>query len=145
MSTGLSASWELQKAINALLTADATLATLLGGTVRLYDAVPENAELPYIEFGGAGILEWGTDPADDRSGDGEEHTLTFHVWSSYEGKKEVSLVQRRMHELLHDKTSLDLDGHTLVNLRFLMSDTVRDPDGQAFHGISQFRAVTEEN
>jgi len=145
MTTGNSASWELQKAIKTLLVGDATLATLLGGAVRFYDLVPEGAALPYIEYGEAGITAWDTDPADDRSGDGEEHTITIHIWSSYEGKKEVSLVQRRVRELLQNNTSLSLTGHILVNMRFLVSDTVRDPDGQAFHGISQFRAVTEEN
>lgn len=140
-----SASWELQKAIKTWLTGDTALATLMGGAVRFYDAVPEGAELPYIEYGDAGILEWGTDVADDRSGDGEEHTVSIHIWSSYEGKKEVSLIQRRVHELLHDNTVLALTDHILVNMRFQFSDAVRDPDGQAFHGISQFRAVTEEN
>lgn len=140
-----SASWELQKAIKTLFTGDASLATLLGGTVRFYDLVPEDAALPYIEFGEAGITAWDTDVADSRSGFGEEHLLSIHVWSSYEGKKEASLIQRRVRELLQDNTSLSLGGHTLVNMRFLFSDLVRDPDGQAFHAISQFRAVTEEN
>jgi hypothetical protein len=43
---------------------------------------------------------------------------------------------------LHDQ-DLTLSGHRLVNLRHESSEARRDSDGETFHGIARFRAVTE--
>jgi len=36
-----------------------------------------------------------------------------------------------------------LSGHRLINLRHEFSEARRDSDGETFHGIARFRAVTE--
>ncbi len=47
-----------------------------------------------------------------------------------------------MRAALNDQ-QLSLDGHRLVNLRHELSEARRDPDGETYHGIARFRAVTE--
>jgi hypothetical protein len=43
---------------------------------------------------------------------------------------------------LHD-AALTLSGHRLVNLRHELSEARRESDGDTYHGIVRFRAVTE--
>jgi hypothetical protein len=131
-----SASWALQQAIFATLTADVPLLALLGAP-RLYDDVPQAADFPYLTFGQSLDRDWstGTEP-------GNEHTLTLHVWSQARGKKETHEIMDALRTALHDQP-LSLTGHRLVNLRHEHSEARRDPDGDTIHGIARFRAVTE--
>ena len=45
-------------------------------------------------------------------------------------------------DVLHDQP-LTLSDHHLVNLRHEFSEARLDPDGDTFHGIVRYRAVTE--
>jgi hypothetical protein len=47
-----------------------------------------------------------------------------------------------VHDALHDR-DLALEGHRLVNLRHELSEARREPDGDTYHGIVRYRAVTE--
>lgn len=136
-------SFELQKAMRAAILADATLKSLVSAPVRLYDFVPENAPMPYIVHDEPTSSEWDVTPTETDGGFGHEHAIMLHVWSAYEGRKEVSAILSRL-EVLFREWEPSLTGHRLVNIRFQSSDRLRDPDGQAFHGVLQFRAVTEE-
>jgi hypothetical protein len=131
-----SAAWALQTAIFAKLTGNAAVTALLGGQ-RLYDDVPVRAEFPYITFGQSTERDWstGTDA-------GNEHLVTLHIWSRARGRKEADDVIEAARSALHDQ-SLTLIGHQLINLRHDFSDVRRDPDGETFHGITRYRAVTE--
>ncbi len=131
-----SASWALQQAIFAALTADAELTTLLGGA-RVYDDVPERAEFPYVTFALSNERDWSTG-----SDDGSEHTLTLHVWSRAAGRREAHEVLGALRRVLND-AALALTGYRLVNLRHEFSEARRDPDGETYHGITRYRAVTE--
>lgn len=140
-------AFELQKAMRAAILGDDApggLQSLMGDPVPLYDHVPENAAMPYIQHDEPGTAEWDVTPTETDSGYGHEHTVMLHVWSAYEGKKEVSAILYRLEQLFRE-WSPSLTGHRLVNIRFQMSDRLRDPDGQAYHGVIQFRVVTEEN
>ena len=131
-----SASFALQKAIYTTLTANAGVIAVLGAA-RIYDDVPTRSEFPYMTFGQTTERDWstGTEP-------GHEHTITLHVWSRGRGRKEADEVMAAVQAALHD-AALALTGHRLVNLRHEFSDARRDPDGESFHGISRYRAVTE--
>lgn len=135
--------FELQKAMRAAILADASLKALVSNPVRLYDLVPERAVMPYIAHDQPGTTEWDVTPTETDAGYGHEHTIMLHVWSSYEGRKEMSAILYRLEVLFRD-WSPSLTGHRLINIRFQFSDRLRDPDGQAFHGVIQFRMVTEE-
>ncbi len=132
-----SASFALQAALFAALTADAGLAPLLGSPPRLYDDVPPRPAFPYVTFGQSTETDWstGTDP-------GSEHVLTLHIWSKAAGRKEAQAIAAAIQSALHD-AALSLSGHRLVNLRHEHSEARRDPDGETIHGLVRFRAVTE--
>lgn len=131
-----SAALELQKAIHAALSGDGSLLGLLGGP-RIWDDVPRGAAYPYVSFGQSTERDWSTG-----SEEGYEHILTLHVWSRSKGERETHLIMAAMRNALHD-AALIVAGHRLVNLRHEFSDAMRDADGETYHGIVRYRAVTE--
>lgn len=132
----LSASWALQKSIYEALSADVDIVSLLGGA-NIYDEVPQNASCPYLTFGQSQARDWSTGTED-----GQEHVITLHVWSRAAGRKETHDILGAVRNVLHGG-SLSLTDHALINLRHEFSDARRDPDGEHFHGIVRYRAVTE--
>ncbi|KAB2910820.1 MAG: DUF3168 domain-containing protein [Hyphomicrobiaceae bacterium] len=131
-----SSSWALQQSVFARLSADATLLGLLGGA-RIYDDVPQAADFPYLTFGQSTVRDWST-----ATEAGDEHILTLHVWSQAKGRREAHEIMGAVRTALHDQ-GLSLAGHRLVNMRHEFSEARRDPDGETYHGIVRYRAVTE--
>jgi hypothetical protein len=129
-------AWALQRAVYAALSNDSTVTGLLGGA-RIHDDVPQSADFPFVTLGTASISDWstGTEP-------GLEHRLDVHVWSRYAGKREAFAVIDAVRAILHD-ASLSLSGAQLVNLRCQSFEVRRDEDGETYHGVARFRAVTE--
>lgn len=130
------AAWALQAAMFGALAADAAVVGALGGA-RIYDDPPQGAEYPYLTFAQSLSRDWGAAGAD-----GQEHTVTLHVWSRESGRKQAFAVIDAVRAVLHDAT-LTLSGHRLVNLQHEASDVRRDAGGDHVHGIVRFRAVTE--
>jgi Protein of unknown function (DUF3168) len=128
--------WDLQKAAYAALAGDASLTGLIGSGA-VYDHVPQQAAFPYVVIGEARVADWstGTEP-------GSEQLLTLHVWSRYEGKREAYAIADSIRSRL-DEAALTLEDNRLINLRHQFSDLRRDPDGETYHGVLRFRAVTE--
>jgi hypothetical protein len=126
----------LRAAIHSALKSDAPLAALLGGG-KIYDEPPREAELPYVTLGEDMITDGSTSTEE-----GDEHTLTLHVWSRQGGHREAHLIAGAVLEALSE-APLGLDGHHLANLRFIAADVRRQPDGRTYHGIIRLRALTE--
>ena len=133
------AGWPLQKAIFAALSADSTLALLIGDPPRIYDDPPGTAQLPYVQIGDGSESDWGTG-----TDDGAEHQLSIHVWSRAGGRMEARAVLSVIYDALHE-AALSLDSNRLVNLRFALSQVWREGDGETYHGMARYRAVTEPN
>lgn len=131
-----SAGWSLQKSVVQALKSDAQLNALLGG-VRVYDFVPQRAAYPFVSLGNSVVRDWSTS-----SESGFEHALTLHIWSKAKGKKQCLQIISSVRRVLHD-VALVVEDHPLVNLRYEFEDVRLDPDGETFHGIVRFRAVTE--
>jgi len=131
------ASWALQQAVFATLTMSDAIKDIAGDPPRVFDAVPRNSAFPYVVVGEGSESNW--DTATDT---GSEHVLSIRIWSRAGGHKEIKLAAQAVRECL-DGTSLALDGHTLVDLRFLSADFTRETDGETFRAIVRFRAVTE--
>ncbi len=131
-----SAGFALQKAIFEKLTSDAPTLAALGGP-RVYDDAPARTEFPFVTFGQSSERDWSTG-----SDEGYEHLVTLHVWSRARGRREAEQVIAAARAALHDQ-DLTLSGHRLINLRHEFSEARRDSDGETFHGIARFRAVTE--
>ncbi len=134
-----SASWALQQAVFATLSTSEGIKDIAGDPPRVFDAVPRASAFPYIVVGEDGESNW-----DTATESGSEHALAVHIWSRAGGRKEIKLAAETVREALHG-ASLVLDGHTLVDLRYLKSDFTRDSDGETFRAIVRFRAVTEPN
>jgi hypothetical protein len=132
----MNAGWALQKAIYNTLTSDGALTDLLGGQ-RIYDEVPRGAEFPYVTLGQSTVRDWST-----ATDDGEEHVLTLHVWSEANGHREATEIIGALRGALHDR-ELGVSGHRLVNLRQEFAEARREPDGEAYHALVRYRAVTE--
>jgi hypothetical protein len=130
------ASWALQRGVYQALAGSLDLTTLLGG-VRVYDDAPQAAPYPFITLGQSVIRDWSTGTED-----GAEHNLTLHVWSRSGGKKQALEIIEAIRAVLHDQP-LALADHHLVNLRHEFSEARLDPDGDTFHGVVRYRAVTE--
>ena len=130
------ASWALQRGVYQALTGSPHLTALLGGA-RIYDDAPQSAPYPFITLGQSVLRDWSTGTED-----GAEHELTLHVWSRAGGKKQVQEIIESVKAVLHDKPLL-LEDHHLINLRYGFSEARLDPDGDTFHGIVRYRAVTE--
>jgi Protein of unknown function (DUF3168) len=131
-----SSSWALQKAIYAVISTDPTLLDLLGAP-RIYDDVPQATDPPYLTLGQSTVNDWSTGTED-----GDEHLLTLHIWSLADGRRETHAIIDALRAALHDR-ALVLDGHQLINLRYVYSDARREADGETYHGIVRLRAVTE--
>jgi hypothetical protein len=131
------AGWPLQKAIFAALAADSALAAMIGDPPRLYDDPPGNSALPYVQIGDGTEADWST-----ASEAGSEHQLVFHVWSRAGGRMEARAILSAIHDVLHG-AGLTLDSNYLVNLRFTLSQVWRENDGETYHGMARYRAVTE--
>ena len=113
------------------------LKTWIGDPPRLFDDVPQDTPFPYVTLGEVTTLDWSTSTEL-----GSEHRFVIHTWSRYGGRKEIKSIMSVVYDLLHD-ADLPISGHVLVNLRFLFSDVFRDADGETYHGVMRFRAVTE--
>jgi hypothetical protein len=128
--------WALQKAAYAALVGNPALTSLLGGA-RIYDDVPQDAAFPYVVLDQMRLNDWST--CTER---GAEHILMLHLWSRYDGKSEVHAIADAIRTVLDD-AELTLDDNRLVNLAHQYSDLQRDPDGETWHAVMRFRAVTE--
>ena len=132
----ISAEVALRAAIHTTLSADAQLATLLGGP-KIYDEAPRGVLVPYVTFGDLQSRDWSTG-----DGDGVEHFVILNAWSGQTGAREALAIAGRIRELLHDQP-LALSGYALVNLRFTQLDTRRETNGRFTRASPRFRAVTE--
>jgi len=131
------ASWALQSAVYVALTGDSAIQSLLG--TRIFDAVPRNAAFPYAVFGDGKETNW-----DTATEAGSEHQFVVTVWSRAGGHKEAKSIADAIRFRLNNAT-LSLDGHALVDLRFVDCEYARETDGQTYSATLSFRAVTEPN
>lgn len=129
-------SWSLQKAVFAALTTDTDILAQLGGP-HVYDRVPADAQLPYITLGDGTWRDWSTSTEV-----GAEHDLRLHVWVRDGGRSVVRTIADTVHARLNDQ-ALSLDLGVLINLRFQNARILTDPDGETWHGVLSYRAVTD--
>lgn len=130
-------SYELQKLIYERLVADATVHAFVRD--RIYDRIPEKGFFPYIVLGQSFVIE---DDAECITGVVE--TATIQCWSRYQGGfkevKQVSDAVKRSLHLYHTEP----DTQALVELRFLTTNFLDDPDGISRQANMQFQAIMEE-
>lgn len=121
--------WNIQAALYSALSGN------ISATV--YDHVPENSAFPYVVIGEDLANEWDTDTEQ-----GFETVLTLHYWSRYRGKKEIKQLMGEVYGLLH-RTDLTITGQYTVSLMWESSEILLDADGLTYHGIEDYRLISE--
>ncbi|MGM9987232.1 MAG: DUF3168 domain-containing protein [Bacillaceae bacterium] len=101
--------------------------------VSVYESVPKNASFPYIALGEDTVNDWST-----KLEYGEEVTHTIHVFSKFEGKKEVKKILSSILESLTKPLSLS-DGFFIEFSRMDFMEVFTEQDGTTQHGIVRFR------
>lgn len=126
---------ELQKAVYTALDGDATLSALISA---VHDHAPQEPVFPYVQIGHTTTIPW-----DDKSKDGQEHTITIHSWSQYEGHLELKQVMDAVRDVLHNG-ALSVTEQNVVLIRCEFEEPLLDPDSITHHGVQRFRVITEE-
>jgi hypothetical protein len=132
-----SASWALQQGVFAALSANAAVQAVAGNPARIYDAVPRGAVFPYLVVGDDTETN-----NDTKTEQGAEHELAITAWSRAGGRQECKLAADAV-RLALDGAALTLTGHTLIDIRYLSAQFLRESDGETFRAVVKFRAVTE--
>jgi hypothetical protein len=127
----------LRAAILARLSADAAVATLMGGALRLYDEPPRGAEPVYAVFGTADAKDWSSDGSR-----GHEQAAAIVVYAKPGSALSGLQAAERIPALLDD-ASLALLGQRLVALRVVAFAADRDETSNLARGTVHLRAVTE--
>ena len=105
----------------------------------VYDAHPENAVFPYVTMGEITARDWS-----DKSADGTEVHSTIHIWSQYQGKKEVEEMSDAILQAL-TSSNLDLGPNFRASFDRLDSyNLIIDLDGVTRHGILIIKYLIEE-
>jgi hypothetical protein len=126
----------LRKAIRGRLLADATLLAALGGP-KVFDEAPRNADPPYVLFAETQMRDWSA-----QASRGAEQFLTLAVVTTQRGLGVALGIAQQITDTL-DEAPLALDGHTLIDLRFLSMDAKRDQSGRFARVAILFRATSE--
>ncbi|MDH3579885.1 MAG: DUF3168 domain-containing protein [Hyphomicrobiales bacterium] len=126
----------LQQGIYQALAEDPQVTGLLA-RANIYGDAPQNASFPYLTFGQTTERDWSTGAED-----GSEHTVTLHVWSRAGGKKQTNEIIDVIRDALN-AVPLTIADHTLVKLKHEFSEARHDKDGETYHGIVRYRAITE--
>jgi hypothetical protein len=129
------ASFALQSAVFSALMADETVQSLV--STRVFDAVPREPTFPYAVLGDGKETNF-----DTATEEGSEHVFIVTIWSRNGGHKEAKSIADAIRFVLNNAT-LSLDGHALVDLRFLDCTYARSSDGETYSALLRFRAVTE--
>lgn len=124
--------WDIQKAIYQALTNDVTLMAKITG---VFDEVPENQDYPYITLGETTI-----NPYNTFGRKGKDTTRTLHIWSDYEGNKEVLEIFSDIERILDN--GITLQNGTLVNIEFEFAETIKEENIR--HMVIRYRIVAQE-
>ncbi len=131
---------ELQGGIKTALAASTDLATVMGGTLRLYQDVPADADFPYLTIGESQLV-----PDLAECIDGSEVFPVIHVWSrSHGGFEEAKKIAANVFVALAAAPITLSENKCLLIERDQLGDvSVRDPDGKTKHIACHYRALIE--
>ena len=132
------ATMALRNGLRQILLADANLVTRLGGSGKVYDEAPRNADTPYIALGDVRTSDWS---ASDNAGC--EHTLILEVWSKHNGVAECLEIAALVEHALATHPDA-LAGYNLVLLRHESTETSRRDRGRLSLCRMRYRALTDD-
>jgi hypothetical protein len=127
----------LRAAVQARLAADADLTALIGPD-RIFDEAPRAARGLYVVHGEVEARDWST--GSDR---GCEQEFALVVWAAQSGSSRQALEAAGLIVAALDQVGLSVNGHALVNLRWVSSRLARETRNGLPQVTIRFRAVTE--
>jgi len=138
------ASWNLQAALYTALKNASPLIAL----ARIYDAVPDavssadapDNEFPYVQIGEMDSIPDDVSDSSAAGDDGETENITLHVWSRYNGQREVKQVMQQIKALLHG-TSLTVTDRASAQVYVRSRRNFLDPDGKTRHGVVSVEVI----
>ena len=127
----------LRAAVQACLIADADLTALIGPD-RVFEEAPRAARGLYVIHGEVEARDWST--GSDR---GCEQEFALVVWAAQSGSSRQALEAAGLVVAALDQADLALDGHALINLRWLSSRLARETRNGLPQVTIRFRAAIE--
>lgn len=140
-------AFEIQKAIDTVLKADATLLALLGNGA---DSILDNPFAAEIGVGLYPVLVYSTidtTPFDTKTFNGTDASIVLTAYSRTAGKEETANILKQVHSLLNHATLVVEDNQFILCRWDGLSDIVRDDsdEGVNFRGDIRFKVLTQEN
>jgi hypothetical protein len=129
---------DLQQGLRAALAADAGVTALVGA--RIYDKPPHSPTYPFIRFG-----DFDVDHNDTNCTLSAFVTVSVEAHSrSISGSIEVQRIVEAVRAVLHrSESSVTLANYALIELIEQTSLVTRDTDGEAFTGVTVYRAFLD--
>lgn len=114
---GADASWPLEQGLLHHLKNCLSIKKHLGNPPRVITQGEKSGNFPELVMGDSTAKAWSS-----ATFDGQEHRLTFDLWTSGGGSAEAKKVAGAVIDRLHD-ADFPVPGHALVDLQFASSET----------------------
>lgn len=114
---------------------------------RIYDVPPNQPDgMPLSNFPYITIGDDTHSPFDADDTLGMSATITLHVWSRADGKKETKELQGLIYTALNRQSAnLSATGFTFIDCLHEFSEVIEEVDGKTRHGVSRYRIIMEKN
>lgn len=128
---------EFQLAVFSVLSNAPALQTLVGQ--KIFDYVPESAQVPYVTMDGF----FSTD-APLKDADGEDATCLIHVWVEDRSNLQLSTIVAAIKKVLN-QVVLRMNNSVANNVRLHSTTIVKDRDGIHRQGVLRVTANLHED
>lgn len=130
------ARWDVQKLVYEHLKKSQKLIALIGD--RLFDTFVPSPQFPYVVLGLGSYQPWSS-----KTFKGADHFFPIHIWSSYQGQKEVIEIADCIEETFATEFPV-LESLHIVNTHVEQFYVQVDQDNQLMHGILKLRIRAHE-
>lgn len=130
------ATWPLQQGLLSHLKSSKSIKDHLGKPPRIFEQNEKTGTYPELILGNSETKTWAS-----ATFDGQEHVLTFHLWTEQGGSAAAKKVAGAIIDRLHD-ADFPVKGHALVDLQFQSSETRYMQEKGLFHSNLRFKALT---
>lgn len=129
----------LQQAVYTRLVAQLT-------GINVYDSPPNQPDgmpasnFPYVVLGDDTLAPFDTD-----NSVGTSATVTLHIWSRYNGRKEVKTILGQIYTALNRQAAnLSASGYAFIDSLYEFGDIIEEADGKTRHGVCRYRITMEK-
>lgn len=132
---------DFQKAVYTALRSEPALTAIVG--TKIYDDVPHQKEgatpdFPFVTIGDQNMAE---ESASDF--DMARFQMAIHAWSRKPGRLECLQILDAIRAALGLEKGHSVGSGKIVDIAYLSHETMRDPDGETYHGIVRFGGLLQ--